>query len=368
MSTNSRHCYEFGSFRVDESERLLLRGEDVVPLTPKAFEMLLVLLESSGRVLTKEELIKRVWPDSFVEEANLSHNIYKLREALGQGSNGEKYIETVPRRGYRFVAKVTAVQDHGADLIVAEHSRSRIVVEEDDQSEHLIETRAGQIAQSRALPSRIPSRGARKAKPTLVVAAALVLIGLVVAASIYFWRTRGSATVDGALLRSIAVLPFKPLATNDRDESLEMGMADTLISRLSTVKDLNVRPFSAVRRYTRLEDEVARAGRELNVDAVLDGSIQKSGDRVRVSVRLVKVEGGLVIWSDQFDEKFTDIFAVQDAISRRVGNQLAPKLNGNPRGELGKPAAANTDAYIAYVKGRYFFRKFNPADHQRAAH
>ncbi len=94
MTTNSRHFYGFGPFRVDQSERLLLRGEDVVPLTPKAFEMLLVLLESSGRVLTKEELMKRVWPDSFVEEANLSHNIYKLREALGERRNGEKYIET----------------------------------------------------------------------------------------------------------------------------------------------------------------------------------------------------------------------------------------------------------------------------------
>jgi TolB-like protein/Flp pilus assembly protein TadD len=163
------------------------------------------------------------------------------------------------------------------------------------------------------------------------------------------------------------VLPFKPLAANDRDESLEMGMADTLISRLSSIKDLKVSPFSAVRRYTRLEDEVDRAGHDLNVDAVLDGSIQKSGDRVRVSVRLVKVEGGLVIWNEQFDEQFTNIFAVQDAISRRVENQLAPKLNSE-RGGPGKPATANTEAYTAYVKGRYFFRKFNPADHQRAAH
>src|SRR5256714_12782595 len=127
MLKNSKHFYDFGAYRVDRSERLLLRGDEVVPLTPKAFEMLLVLLESSGHVLTKEELMKRVWPDTIVEEANLSHNIYKLREALGEGRNGEKFIETVPRRGYRFVAKVTQVEDHGADLIVEEHSRARIV-------------------------------------------------------------------------------------------------------------------------------------------------------------------------------------------------------------------------------------------------
>lgn len=367
MSTNPRHFYDFGSFRVDEWERVLLRGEDVVPLTPKAFEMLLVLVESRGHVLTKEELMKRVWPDTIVEEANLSHNVYKLREALGEGHNGEKYIETVPRRGYRFVAKVTEVQDHGSDLIVEEHSRARIVVEEDYASENLIDAPAAANMQSRALPSRIRSHRGPIGKPTLVVAA-FVLIGLAVAASVYFWSTRNSrATLNSASVRSIAVLPFKPLAANDRDESLEMGMADTMISRLSSIRNLKVRPFSAVRRYTKLEDEVARAGSELSVDAVLDGSIQKSGDRVRVSVRLVRVEGGVVLWTEQFDEKFTDIFAVQDAISLRVANHLAPKLNSQEKVGLARLGTTSSDAYIAYVKGRYFFRKFSPADHQRAA-
>src|SRR5207244_9412345 len=134
MSSNSGHLYDFSVYRVDESERLLLRGDEVVPLTPKAFEMLLVLVESSGHVLTKEEMMKRVWPDTIVEEANLSHNIYKLREALGEGRNGEKFIETVPRRGYRFVAKVTELRDDVTDLIVEERLRARIVIEEEHDS------------------------------------------------------------------------------------------------------------------------------------------------------------------------------------------------------------------------------------------
>jgi Tol biopolymer transport system component/DNA-binding winged helix-turn-helix (wHTH) protein len=131
MSANSGHFYDFGPFRVDESERLLLRGEEVVSLAPKAFEMLLVLVESGGRVLTKEELLKRVWPDSFVEEANLSHNIYKLREVLSEGRKGEKYIETVPRRGYRFVAKVRVARNDNVELLVAEHTHAHIVIEEE---------------------------------------------------------------------------------------------------------------------------------------------------------------------------------------------------------------------------------------------
>jgi DNA-binding winged helix-turn-helix (wHTH) protein len=127
----NQQSYDFGPFRVNADERLLFRGSDLVPLTPKAFDMLLVLVESNGQLLTKEELMKRVWPDSFVEEANLSHNIYKLREALGDGAAGEKYIQTLPRRGYRFVARVTESAPEETALIVEEHSRAHIIVEED---------------------------------------------------------------------------------------------------------------------------------------------------------------------------------------------------------------------------------------------
>ena len=160
MPKDLKHFYDFSTYRVDESERLLLQGDEVVPLTPKAFEMLLVLLESSGHVLTKEELMKRVWPDTIVEEANLSHNIYKLREALGEGLDGQKYIETVPRRGYRFVARVTRVHDHAADLLVEEHSRARIIIEEDDAAEKIIETGAVSISPSLARSHRKLKRAA----------------------------------------------------------------------------------------------------------------------------------------------------------------------------------------------------------------
>jgi DNA-binding winged helix-turn-helix (wHTH) protein/TolB-like protein/tetratricopeptide (TPR) repeat protein len=367
MSTNPRHFYDFGPFRVDESERLLLRGEEIVPLTPKAFEMLLVLVECSGHVLTKEELMKRVWPDSFVEEANLSHNIYKLREALGEGSNGEKYIETVPRRGYRFVAKVTNVDDSGFELLVEEHSRARILVEEDDSTYNAMVSEVIPGERGRQLLEGANLRRVRLSKPILMIAVAIILTGLI-ATSLYLRKGRQSDSARaGTELHSIAVLPFKPLVKNEGDESLEMGMADTLISRLSNIKNLTVRPFSAVRKYTRLEDEVVQAGRDLKVDAVLDGSIQKSGDRVRVSVRLVQIEGGLVVWTEQFDERLTDIFAVQDSISVRVGNQLAPKLSGEEKVGLAKPATTNAGAYLSYLKGRYFFSKFDPANHQRAA-
>jgi len=291
MPSKLRHFYDFGVYRVDETERLLLRDDEVVPLTPKAFEVLLVLVQSRGHLLTKEELMKRVWPDSFVEEANLSHNIYKLREALGEGRNGENFIETLPRRGYRFVARVTEVHNEDSDLIVAEEVRAHIVIEEDDEA--------------------------------------------------------------GEGIRAIAVLPFKPLVANDRDESLEMGMADTLIMLLGNLHQIIVRPVSAVRKYADLHQDAVAAGRELSVESVLDGSIQKQGDRIRVTVRLLNVPDGSQLWADKFDEEFTDIFGLQDTIAAKVADALALELSGSDRKLLARHYTENTEAYQLYLKGRF---------------
>lgn len=176
MSQNPKQFYDFGAYRVDEAERLLLRGGEVVPLTPKAFEMLLVLVQSGGHVLTKDELMSRVWPDSFVEEGNLSHNIYKLRETLGEGRNGEKYIATLPRRGYRFVAKVTEVHDEDTDLLIAEEVRARIVIEEEHES-----SPANVIVPAREMAVAVPQSRRldltrRPSTMTLLVAATVVLV------------------------------------------------------------------------------------------------------------------------------------------------------------------------------------------------
>src|SRR5215467_11126691 len=131
MSKETGCLYKFGGFELDPAQRLLVREGRIVQLTPKAVDLLLVLVESHGRVISKEDLLQRVWPDSFVEEANLSHNIYKLREALGDDSGDTQFIETLPRRGYRFVAQVEEIHSGPGDLVVEEHSRAHIVIEEE---------------------------------------------------------------------------------------------------------------------------------------------------------------------------------------------------------------------------------------------
>ena len=182
----------------------------------------------------------------------------------------------------------------------------------------------------------------------VVIAVSLIAIAL----ALYFSSQRkGAPSVTP--IKSIAVLPFKPLVADRRDEALELGMADTLISKLSNIKQVTVRPLSAVRKYANLDQDAAAAGREQNVDAVLDGNIQRSGEKVRVTVRFVRVTDGHEIWSEQFDESFTDIFAVQDSVSRKVTGVLAVALTGDEDKLLTKRHTSNVEAYQLYGLGRY---------------
>lgn len=159
---------------------------------------------------------------------------------------------------------------------------------------------------------------------------------------------------------SIAVLPFKPLVAGSRDEALEMGVADTLINRLSSLKRITVRPITAVRRYTRLDQDSIAAGHELGVRAVLEGSIQRAGEKVRITARLLRVADSQPLWSRQFDEPWTDIFAVQDAIAQHVADDLLKTLNPGERSELARNYTADPEAYRLYLNGSYLWNERNP--------
>ena len=219
MTEQSNHVFEFGPYRLDSGERLLLRGDEVVPLTPKAFEMLLVLVENSGHVLTKEELMKRVWPDTIVEEANLSHNIYKLREALGEGRSGEKYIKTVPRRGYRFVGNVTELRDEDLELVVAERLQAHIVIEEEHDSNPAGVAALNKAAAARAeLPK--PRKFSRPSSTMMILSA--VTLTLAVGGAVLLQRRWAGAR--GALALTPTPMRTVPL-TSFPDEELDPALS-----------------------------------------------------------------------------------------------------------------------------------------------
>ncbi len=216
---------------------------------------------------------------------------------------------------------------------------------------------AGRLTSSISLIINRSLRSPMRATLALAALAAVITGGILGRQSLFRRVTR----VD-----SIAVLPFKPLLADSRDEALELGLADTLITRLSSLKNVTVRPLSAVRRYTALDQDPVAAGRELKAQAVLEGSIQKVGDKVRVTARLISVADGGALWTRQFDERWTDIFAVQDAISQRVADDLMTPLTGEERNELARNYTTDSEAYRLYMEGRYQWGKRTGAGMRKA--
>jgi DNA-binding winged helix-turn-helix (wHTH) protein/TolB-like protein/Tfp pilus assembly protein PilF len=343
MMKYAKHLYDFAPFRVDATERLLMRDDQVVPLTPKVFETLLLLVENRGHTVTKEEMIARLWPESFVEEGSLSQNIFLLRKALGGDAQGNQIIKTVPRRGYRFVADVTEVSEGETGLLIEQQRHSETV-----SGEPASEPGARRVfAVASSVANR--SRAWTLSRRLLVVAVVGVLAG-----TVYLLRTAGKAPPP-ATIHSIAILPFTSLSA-ETDDYLGLGMADALITRLSDTRQVAVSPTSAVLKYGRATDALA-AGRELNVDSVMEGKVQIAGDKVRVTVQLLRVSNGVPLWARSFDENFTNIFNVQDVISEKVAATLMLNLTNDERRQLTRRTTDNVEAYRLYLKGRYFWNR-----------
>jgi DNA-binding winged helix-turn-helix (wHTH) protein/TolB-like protein/Tfp pilus assembly protein PilF len=343
MSDPSRKIFEFGRFRLDTEERVLLREGQPVPLTLKAFDLLLLLVENSGHIVEKDELMNRVWSGSFVEEGNLKVTVSMLRKALEDNQIENRLIETVPRRGYRFAASVRELSTETSDVLVRERTTATITLESSENSEEQ-ERRKTRVAEKRSSRVRWP-----------VAMVFIAVIGLSIV-GLYLWRNRPAPSPQ---VKSVAVLPFGPLAAENRDEALELGMADALITKLSNIKQIVVRPTSSILKYQDNAQDPLAIGREQKVDLVLEGKIQRSGDNIRVTVQLVRVADGLPVWADKFDEKFTNIFSVQDSISRQVAEALVLQLSGEQRQQLAKRYTDNIEAYNLYLKGRFFWNRFN---------
>jgi TolB-like protein/DNA-binding winged helix-turn-helix (wHTH) protein/Tfp pilus assembly protein PilF len=316
-------------------------------MPPKAFELLVVLVERRGHLVEKDELLKAVWHGSFVEEGNLSVTVSVLRKALNDDRGLHKYIETVSKRGYRFVADVRQVGEPETRPALSPPNESRRVEAGGAAREQ------GSAAAPRPVaifPNRIVRLG--------ILVLALALGTLLIVAKVV--PRRGSATSqvqEPAAIRSLAVLPFQALDAKRGDEYLGLGMADALITRLGNTGKIIVRPTSAIQKYAGAELSPQAAGQEQGVDAVLDGRIQREADRVRLTVQLIRVRDGVQLWGETFDKEFTNIFTLEDALAERVAQSIRLKLTGEETRRFAKRSTERPDAYEAYVKGRYFWNK-----------
>jgi DNA-binding winged helix-turn-helix (wHTH) protein/TolB-like protein/Flp pilus assembly protein TadD len=340
MSEDSQQFYEFGRFRINTSNRVLLRDQEVVPLTPKVFDILLALVQSSGQVVSKDGLMKKVWPDSFVEEGNLTQNISLLRKALGEGQNGHQYIETVARRGYRFVASVREVCDALESARAIDTVAAKIESRPDVSAENKTAT------ESRA--SLIQHIAGSVKRHTGISLAALALV-LAAAAIVYF--TRGGAAVDGSssVIGSIAVLPFINEAADTDAEYFSDELTESLVNNLSQLPKLRVVPRSVVLNYKGKETDPRKIARELNVRAVLTGRVHRRGDTLSIQVDLIDATNVAQMWGQHYDRRVSDILLVQEDISRDIFENLRLKLSVEEQKQL--------EAFSLYLKGRNSWNK-----------
>ena len=310
--------YEFGPFSLNPRERRLLFNEERIVLTPKAFETLAALVERNGRVVSKEELMNLVWPDSFVEESGLTRNISVLRKELDRTADGKDLIETVSKVGYRFRGEVER------------RVQSRTPTVDEVPHERTFDFKRWWI---------------------LALLSVLVIVGGGVA---YRYRlgTQPDRSTDVGSMRRLAVLPFKTLEGGSEDTNLQVGIADALISKLSNIKQLTLKPTSAVRKYAGSATDPQSAGLELGVDAVVDGSVQHIGERMIVSVQLVRVADGASVWAQRFEDRAGDVFAIQDVISERIVSALQIKMDADEQERLFRRYTENAAAFEAYLRGR----------------
>lgn len=332
--------YEFGDFRVEIAGRKLSRREDGTPVAiqPKALDLLLFMLESDGRLLTKTEILDVVWADSFVEEANLSQTVFVLRKALGDDRKSPRYVVTVPNRGYRFIEKVERVAKSAPAIVEAE-----------------------------VLPvDQKPKFESQKSGKKLMFFGAAFLLIAIAAAAVYFFRTVKSPAGVGEI-KSVAVLPFRNIGAKTDEEYLGGGLSEVLVTRLSSIRTITVRQTGSAFKAPGETPEPQNVGRDLGVDAIIAGSVQKVDENIRVTVQLVRVADGATLWAQTFDDKLTNIYAVQDSISEKVTQSLALRLSSGEREQIAKRFTTDDEAFRLYLQGRFFWNKRTTDDLKKAA-
>ncbi|MBA3543985.1 MAG: tetratricopeptide repeat protein [Chthoniobacterales bacterium] len=359
-----RHLYEFGEFQLDPDRHRLLRDGQLVPLPPRAIDLLILFVRNPGKALERQALLEAIWTGAIVEDANLTVAISHLRKALGQNAGPAEFIETIPRIGYRFVADPREVVEEHAPLTTQRPRQPLTITEEE------IETPATK-ASNGAHPAaeRVPNEpealvaadkigaSSRTKKQALVL---LALLALGVVGFLIYWRTaaRPGTSAAPVQMKSIAVLPFQSLGrATPEDEYLALGLADALSSRLSRLKQFVVRPTSSVLKFSGAAQEPVEAGRALGVDGVIDGLVQHDQDRVRLTTHLLRVSDGAVLWTDSFNERFTSLFEVEDVVSQHVVKALQLKLTTAEEQDLVRQGTRNSEAFGAYLRGRYAWNK-----------
>lgn len=388
--------FGFGDFLLDAREKILLRGGKPLSITPKSFQLLFVLVQNHGHLVNKDELMKEVWANSFVEESNLAFTIGLLRKTLGDNAQKPRFIETVPKRGYRFIAEVKRLEskiDDEFELIdnLARQSNNEVFSSTQFLRASKIESQPKEIialedwhsdenfdkSEETAAISKFPSKiGQTKvAEKTDAVnsrsrnykAVALTTVLLLVGAIALGYRLFSAKNATLRNKKSIAVLPLKPINTANRDEIYEIGIADSLIYRLSSIKGFVIRPLSAIRKYTDVEQDPLTAGREQQVDYVLASNYQLASEKIRITAQLYNVSNGQIEETYKVEKDATNVFEMQDTVAGEMQNVLLTRFAaGTSSNQTPNRGTINEEAYRLYLQGMYLIDNRDMADARKA--
>ena len=323
MSLEAPHFLEFSEYRADPQTRVLMRGDEVIPLPPKAFEVLMALLESGGSPLTREQLMTAVWGETFVEEANLTQTISVLRKALGEAADQPRFIVTIPRRGYRFGVPVSQVG-----------TEDRTPIEP---------------------PTVNPPKRYRTA---LAAIFAMMLLGVPLGA--WWWTNRPLSSA----IRSIAVLPLQNLSGDPNQEYFSDGTTEALISSLARIHAVAVTSRTSIMRYKGTTKPAREIGRELGVDAIVEGSVQRAGGRVRFTAQLIRASTDRHMWANEYERDMTDILRLEAEVAQAIAREIQAQVTPEETRLFTSAPTINPEAHEQYLLARHHWFRTNAADYR----
>jgi len=337
---HSHSRLRFGVFEMDFRTGELRKHGMQVRLQKQPFQVLAMLLEHAGEVVTREELQKNLWQaDTFVDfDHGLNKAINKIRDALGDSAENPRFLETVSRRGYRFLAEV---KDVDAGSLPA--PTPGIDVSSAPQYSDAAKTAPQPITQTRLVPSLTWTR----------FGAILFALLVILAASALYFRNRPSSSS----IRSLAVLPLESLSGDASQDYFADGMTDELITDLGQISALRVISRTSVMSYKRVRKPLPQIARELNVDGVVEGTVLRSGNQVRITAQLIKASDDKHLWAHSYEGDFRDALALQSQVARSIAEQIRINLSPSEETELKSVKVVNPQAYESYLKGRFFWNK-----------
>ncbi len=333
MSEPPKPAFEFGPFSLDPGKRLLLRNGAAVPLAPKVLETLLVLVENRDRVLSKDELLDQVWGGASVEEGGLTRNVSILRKTLGEKPDDHRFIVTVPGHGYRFVAGCKR---------------------DDGRTSHLL--RCGGSPRS-----RMDEPSGPLARRWLALAGLAVLA---LGSTVYMLRP--AATTVRSPITSLAVLPLNNLSGDPTQDYFADGMTEALIGNLAPISALRVVSRTSVMRFKGTRTSLPEIARELKVDAVIEGSVQRTRDRVRISVQLIHAPSDTHLWAREYERELTDVLKLQGEVARAVADEIRSAGHGRGACPDGFAGTVDPTAHQEYLLGQHYLWKLTEEDLSRA--